>query len=179
MTLYVLDTDMLTLLEEGHPAVGRRFLEHSPDATAITVLTVEEQLSGWYSQLRKAKRPARLAWAYRRLADTVSFLANLRILTYDEQAMRRYEDFRAAKVKVGPTDLRIAAVVLGHEAILVTRNARDFRKVPGLQFEDWSSWSERFPGTTGRVNPGRRPRLIAHPCTTLTPAHAQGFINTL
>ena len=76
MTLYVLDTDTLTLLEEGHPAVGRRFLQERPEDTAITVLTVEEQLSGWYTQVRKAKRPDKLAWAYRRLADTVSFLAN-------------------------------------------------------------------------------------------------------
>src|SRR5437016_849392 len=105
MTLYVLDTDTLTLLEEGHPAVGRRFLQERPEDTAITVLTVEEQLSGWYTQVRKAKRPERLAWAYRRLADTVSFLAQLHILTYDEQAMRRYEELRKAKLKVGPTDL--------------------------------------------------------------------------
>ncbi|HKI35966.1 MAG TPA: hypothetical protein VKA46_29185 [Gemmataceae bacterium] len=89
MTLYVLDTAMLTLLEEGHPEVGRRFLEQRPEDIAITVLTVEEQLSGWYAEVRKAKRPVRLAWAYRRLADTVSFLAHLRILTYDEPAMQR------------------------------------------------------------------------------------------
>ena len=139
MSLYVLDTDTLTLLEDGHPAVGRRFLEQSPEDVAITVLTVEEQLSGWYAEVRKAKRPARLAWAYRRLADTVSFLAHLRILTYDEPAMDRYEQLRKAKIKVGGMDLRIAAVVLEHGAVLVTRNARDFRKVPGLQFEDWSA----------------------------------------
>ena len=56
MTLYVLDTDMLTLLEEGHPAVGRRFLQERLEDTAITVLSVEEQLSGWYTEVRKAKR---------------------------------------------------------------------------------------------------------------------------
>ncbi len=139
MTLYVLDTDMLTLLQDGHPAVGRRFLEQRPENTAITVLIVEEQLSGWYAQVRKAKRPERLAWAYRRLADAVGFLAHLRILTYDEQAIGRYEQLRKAKVKIGRMDLRIAAVVLEHGTVLVTRNARDFRKVPGLQFEDWSA----------------------------------------
>ncbi len=139
MSLYVLDTDVLTLREDGHPTVGRRFLEQRPEDTAITVLTVEEQLSGWYTEVRKAKRPERLAWAYRRLADTVGFLAHLRILTYDEAAMRRYEQLRKAKIKIGGTDLRIAAVVLGHGAVRVTRNARDFRKVPGLQIEDWSA----------------------------------------
>jgi tRNA(fMet)-specific endonuclease VapC len=71
MTLHVLDTDMLTLLEEGHPAAGRRFLQERPEDVATTVLTVEEQLTGWYTQVRKAKRPERLAWACHRLADTI------------------------------------------------------------------------------------------------------------
>lgn len=130
---------MLTLLEEGHAAVAQRFLAQPPENVAVTVLTVEEQLSGWYAEVRKAKRPERLAWAYRRLADTIGFLAHLRILTYDEPAMQRYEQFRKAKIRIGGMDLRIAAVVLEHGAVLVTRNARDFRKIPGLQFEDWSA----------------------------------------
>jgi tRNA(fMet)-specific endonuclease VapC len=95
--------------------------------------------SGWYAEVRKAKRPERLAWAYRRLAETIRFLAQLQILTYDEPAMRRYEQFRKAKIKISNMDLRIAAVVLEHGAVLVTRNTRDFRKVPDLQFEDWSA----------------------------------------
>jgi hypothetical protein len=57
MTLYVLDTDMLTLLEEGHPAVARRFLEQRPGDAAITVLSVEEQLSGWYHPGPKSQAP--------------------------------------------------------------------------------------------------------------------------
>src|SRR2546422_9329802 len=123
MIPFILDTDSLTLIQEGHAEVCRRFLEQPSDTVAITVLSVEEQLSGWYTQVRKAKRPERLAWAYRRLADAVGFLARLRILTYDEQ-------LRKAKIKIGRMDLRIAAVALEHGAVLVTRNARDFRKVP-------------------------------------------------
>jgi tRNA(fMet)-specific endonuclease VapC len=106
---------------------------------AITVFSVEEQLSGWYSQVRKAKRQERLAWAYRRPTETVGFLAHLRILTYDERAMQRFEQLRAQKIKIGRTDLRIASTVLEHGAILVTRNARDFSRIPGLQTEDWSA----------------------------------------
>lgn len=138
MSLHVLDTDILTLVQDGHPAVSQRFLQSPPETLAITVLTVEEQLSGWYTQVRQAKRPDRLAWAYRRLAETVGFLSRLRILTYDEAAMNRCEELRKRKLRIKTFDLRIAAIVLEQPAVLVTRNTRDFRKVPGLQIEDWS-----------------------------------------
>ena len=138
MSLHVLDTDTLTLVEEGHPAVSRRFLQHRAEDVAITVLTVEEQLSGWYTALRKAKQPSKLAWAYRRLGDAVRHLARFQILTYNERAMERYDNLRKRKVKIKRTDLRIAATVLEHGAILVTRNLRDFKQVPGLQIEDWT-----------------------------------------
>lgn len=138
MSLYVLDTDMLTLVQEGHPVVSQRFLGTPGEALAITVLTVEEQLSGWYSQVRQAKKPERLAWAYRRLAETVTFLSRVQILAYDEPAIHRCEALRNKKLKVKTFDLRIASVVLEREATLVTRNTRDFKKVPGLILEDWS-----------------------------------------
>ncbi len=138
MSRYVFDTDMLTLLQDGHPMVSSRFLREPSEDVAITALTIEEQLSGWYTQVRKARQPKRLAWAYRRLCDTVRFLSRMQILTYDEAAMDRYEQLRQQKVKIGRTDLRIAATVLQHGAILVTRNVRDFKRVPGLQIEDWS-----------------------------------------
>ena len=139
MSVYVLDTDTLTLFEEGHPTVLQRVEAHSTSDLAITVLSVEEQLSGWYTRVRKAKNDTQLALAYSSLAQAVRFLSRLQILGFDEAAMRRCEQLRKAKIKIGRTDLRIAAVVLEHEAILVSRNLRDFRKVPGLQIEDWSA----------------------------------------
>lgn len=138
MSLHVLDTDTLTLLQQGHPEVCARAQALPPADLAVTVLTVEEQLSGWYTELRKAKSPERLAWAYRRLAQNVRFLARVQILEFDEPAMRRYDDLRRQKLKVRRTDLEIAAVALEHQAIIVTANIRDFQRVPGLQVEDWS-----------------------------------------
>jgi tRNA(fMet)-specific endonuclease VapC len=34
-------------------------------------------------------------------------------------------------------DMRIAAIVLARNAILVTRNLKDFAKVPNMEIEDW------------------------------------------
>jgi tRNA(fMet)-specific endonuclease VapC len=40
-------------------------------------------------------------------------------------------------------DLKIAAIVLAHDAILITRNSSDFRKISGLSIEDWTLESGR------------------------------------
>jgi tRNA(fMet)-specific endonuclease VapC len=138
MNLYVLDTDTLQLYQDGNPKVVTRVRAVDPGERAISVVTVEEQLSGWYTQLRQAKDDQRLAWAYRRLAATVRSLAKVQIVDFDEPAIRRYEELRKLKLKVRKMDLRIAATVLERDAILVTRNVRDFRQVPGLRIEDWS-----------------------------------------
>jgi tRNA(fMet)-specific endonuclease VapC len=96
-------------------------------------------LSGRYTHVRKAKNDSQPALAYSSLAKAVRFLSRLQILDFDEPARRRCEQLRKAKIKIGRMDLWIAAVVPEHGAILVSRNIRDFRKVPGLQIEDWSA----------------------------------------
>jgi tRNA(fMet)-specific endonuclease VapC len=73
MSLFVLDTDILTLYQRGHPAV-QRVAAINPNQLAVTVVTVEEQLSGWYSLLRSAKAPEQLSKAYDRLAEAVKIL---------------------------------------------------------------------------------------------------------
>ena len=138
MSLYVLDTDTFQLFQRGHAQVIARARTVAPGDRAVSVITVEEQLSGWYTQLRQAKRPDRLAWAYRRLAQNVRFLSRLQILDFDEPAIARYDDLRQQKLKIGKTDLQIAAVALQNDAALVTANLRDFKKVLGLRIEDWS-----------------------------------------
>ncbi len=138
MNLYILDTDTLQLYQDEHPTVVARVRAVAPSQRAATVVTVEEQLSGWYTQLRQAKTPEKLAWAYWRLAATVRFLARVAIVDFDEPAIQRCEQLKKLKLKVRKMDLRIAATVLERDAILVTRNRHDFQQVPGLQIEDWS-----------------------------------------
>ena len=102
------------------------------DQLAVTILTVEEQLSGWYTLLHSAKGREQLARVYQRLTDNVQFLSRLQILSFSEGAIDRFEQLKGMKLGVKAMDLRIAAVALEHRAILVTRNRRDFALVPGL-----------------------------------------------
>jgi tRNA(fMet)-specific endonuclease VapC len=101
---------------------------HHPTDLGTTIITVEEQLSGWYMMLRRAKDRRTSARIYQRM----------QILSYSEPAIARYETLHAMKLNVGSKDLRIAAIVLEEALVLVTRNARDFQRVPGLIIEEWS-----------------------------------------
>ena len=69
MSLFVLDTDCLSL-----HAVILEFLSgcaaQQPGEVVITVISLEEQLSGWYRLLRQVKQPDDLARTYQNLIDT-------------------------------------------------------------------------------------------------------------
>src|SRR5262245_29785359 len=111
---------MLTLAERGHPEVTRRIQAADPLRLAITVISIEEQLTGWYTLLRKTRDPVKLARVYQRLAEAVAYVGRWPILPYTEAAMVRCAQWRALKLNVGKLDLAIAAIVLEHGGILVT-----------------------------------------------------------
>jgi len=138
MSLFVLDSDILSLFEDGDPIVSARVAAHPAEEISVAIIVVEEAISAWYSMIRKAKDPRQLARAYDGLASIVSDLSGIRILRYTEAAIARFHDLLKAKLHVRANDLRIAAIALEHSATVVTRNVRDFAIVPGLLVEDWS-----------------------------------------
>ena len=80
MNLFALDTDTLSLYYEGNTIVRGHVDAHPTSALAITVLTVDEQLAGWYTVARQARRPEHVARAYDHLAETVVRLGRWHIL---------------------------------------------------------------------------------------------------
>jgi tRNA(fMet)-specific endonuclease VapC len=138
MPLFALDTDTITLLRAHHQHVMAR-AQATPSADlGVTVISVEEQLSGWYTYLRKASGAAQVETAYRELAETVRFYAAKPILEFSAPAIARYESLLKLKINIGKYDLRIAAIALEVGAVVVTANTRDFARVPGLVIEDWT-----------------------------------------
>lgn len=138
MTLWILDTDHLSLLQRGDPLVEQRISTIDPDDIAITIISVEEQLYGRLNQIRRAKSLESLSSAYGFLRDTLDSFSNANILDFDKAATSCYEALLHQKIRIGTQDLKIAAIVLSRDSVLVTRNQRDFAKVPNLVLEDWS-----------------------------------------
>ena len=138
MSLWVLDTDHLSLLQRGYPQVRQRINAVSSEEIAITMVTVVEQLYGRLNRIKSANSEDTLTFAYRQLRETLDDFKNINLLDFDRDAYNCYAEFVRQKIRVGTQDLRIAATVISRNGVLVTRNRRDFERVPGLRFEDWT-----------------------------------------
>jgi tRNA(fMet)-specific endonuclease VapC len=138
VTLFVLDTDHLSLYQREVEPLLSKLLSHPPDELAITIITVEEQLRGRLAQIRKATTAAHLNECYRWLGETVDQLARLPVLYFDDRAATLYETFLSQRIRIGTQDLRIASIVLSQKAVLLTRNSQDFSRLPGLPLDDWT-----------------------------------------
>ena len=87
--------------------------------------------------IRRASSSSDLILAYRNLHITFESLKSFSILDFSPAVGSIYSFLLKQKIKIGTQDLRIAAITLSVNGILVTRNQRDFAKVPNLVLEDW------------------------------------------
>ncbi|MFO0822122.1 MAG: type II toxin-antitoxin system VapC family toxin [Gemmataceae bacterium] len=138
MSLYLFDTDTLTLFQRLHPVIIRNVFYHLADDIRLTSISVEEQLGGWFTMLRNARTPQQTETAHTRLSEAVRWLATWDIVPLTAAAATRFHDLLRQRLNVGGNDLRVASIALELGATVVTRNLRDFRRVPGLPCEDWS-----------------------------------------
>jgi tRNA(fMet)-specific endonuclease VapC len=138
MTIYILDTDHLSLYGRNHPILISKLLVAGIQLTT-TAINIEEKLRGRLAQVAEAKEGVVQSNAYQRLVETVMLLSEFNILQYNEKSQEIYQNFRNQRVRIGTQDLRIASIVIANKGITLTRNIRDFEKVPGLNIEDWSS----------------------------------------
>jgi tRNA(fMet)-specific endonuclease VapC len=137
MTLYILDTDHLSLYGRNHPALIDRLQANSVNLTT-TAINVEEQLRGRLAQVAEAKVGISLANAYRWLSETVKLLSDFEVLQFTEEAQIIYQEFKSQRIRVGTQDLRIGAIAIAHNGILLSRNLQDFEKIPNLMVCNWT-----------------------------------------
>ena len=110
---------------------GRRGLDHGKMACARHDLR--------FRLGHRARDRQQLATAYDRLVTRLLLVwCRFGALSFTEPAIVRFEHLRSLRLNVGLMDLRIAAVALENGRTVVTRNQRDFGRVPGLTSVDWS-----------------------------------------
>ena len=136
---FILDTDHVTLFQRAHSLVKERVLALPFGDVVTTIVTAEEQLRGRLKAVRRASDGPTLIAAYNRMQATLDFFQRMPLLGFETHAYERFSRLREQRIRIGTHDLRIAAIALTAEAVLVTGNLRHFSQVPGLVLEDWSA----------------------------------------
>lgn len=140
MSLLILDTDHASLFLKGNTLVCDRIFQAEPENLAISIITAEEicQLSeiNKYSQ---ASQSSRLLLAYSEFEKALDFFQTIQRFSFDINAYHQFEILRHQFRRLGTRDLRIAAIALSINATVITRNAKDFRQIPNLSIEDWTT----------------------------------------
>lgn len=70
-----------------------------------------------------------------------SFFAQFQSFDFNDQAANYYGIIRTLLTQsgklIGPNDLIIASIALANDLTLITRNMREFARVPGLKCQTW------------------------------------------
>jgi len=102
-------------------------------------VSVAEQLSGLLTLIGTAKSDKVRIERYERLSSRLDRMGDYTILPWTAEAQNIFNALRRQRIRIGTMDLRIACIVLANDATLLSRNLRDFQRVPGLRAEDWLS----------------------------------------
>jgi len=139
---YLLDTDHISILQRQagseYATLLRQIAQHSPTDLACSIISFHEQVLGCHTYIRQARWAEDVVRGYGMLDQVLRDFAEALVIPFDAAAAVVFGGLVAQRIRVGTMDLRIAAIALSREMVLVTRNASDFRKVPGLHIEDWT-----------------------------------------
>lgn len=131
---YLLDTNACIVFLSGRsPSLEKKLKSVSSREIAVCSVVRFELLYG----AAKSSDPART-----RLTQE-EFLSRFASFDFDdgaaEAAARIRADLEAGGEPIGPLDLQIAAIAVSNNLTLVSHNVRHFRRISGLQIEDWEA----------------------------------------
>lgn len=133
--MLILDSNTISYYFRGDTQVVPRLQALSPADVGVPAI-VEYELR--YGLLRLPPETA-----HPRLAALAALLRPMQVLPFDSEcashAARIRVELEAAGSPIGAHDTLIAATAIRHQAVLVTRNVREFSRVQGLQ---WLNWQE-------------------------------------
>ncbi len=141
MTLFILDSDHISLLLEGNALIDRKIQSIEPQV-ATSIVTVQEVFNGWVSQINARADVQNPVPLYTKLWNAVEYFKGIPIANFDDAAHQAYQQLLSENPPLRKNrlqkDMRIAAIALSLGATVVTRNRKDFELVPGLPIVDWT-----------------------------------------
>ncbi len=125
---YLLDTNILIYFFKNQGAVRQHMAQQRDTDIRLCTPVLWELLSGAYKSAQPQTQLLKLA----------ALQGRLRIHDFDPPAAEKAARIRAQLEAQGsPIDTLIAGIALAHGLCLVTRNTREFGRVPGLQLVNW------------------------------------------
>jgi tRNA(fMet)-specific endonuclease VapC len=137
--MHLLDTNILTALHLGNPKIINALSQLNDPQVAITIITKVELLRGRIDFLLKANDGEAVLRAQAFLWETEQRLDEIEIIPFDAAAIAQFETLLSnpSLRKSGRADLLIASIALANRATLVTRNIKDFQRIPNLKLTNW------------------------------------------
>ena len=131
--MLILDSNTISYYFRGDAKVVPRLQAIAPIELAVPAIVTYELRYGLMRLPPEAAMP--------RLAALSALLRPMQILPFDDESAEEAARIRVALeslgMPIGAHDLLIAATALRHHAPLVTRNVREFSRVPGLRCVNW------------------------------------------
>jgi tRNA(fMet)-specific endonuclease VapC len=139
---YLLDTDHISFLQRRSglefKTLAARIARHSSTDFGLSIVSFHEQVLGAHNFINRASTNTDLLRGYKLLSETLSGFSEAPVLHLDPEAIAIFDELREQRVRIATMDLRIASIAISRNLVLLTRNARDFNKVPKLAIEDWT-----------------------------------------
>ena len=139
---YLLDTDHMSFLQRRSGLefanLSSRLRQYSPDDFALSIVSFHEQVLGAHTFINRAQSQTKVIRGYILLTETLQGFSTAVVLPFEASEIAVFEQLQTQKIRVSTMDLRIAATALSRDLIVLTRNTRDFNRVPGLSVEDWT-----------------------------------------
>jgi tRNA(fMet)-specific endonuclease VapC len=139
---YLIDTDHLSVLQRRTGAAYQNLLVRMAGCAlsdfGVSIVTVHEQFLGIHDYINRAKRLSDLIVGYVMFSDALKDYLAFDVVEFDDEALQCFDALSRQKKQLAVMDARIASTAQSRGLIVLTRNNRDFAKVPGLKFEDWT-----------------------------------------
>ncbi len=129
--MFVLDTNTLVYFFRGEGEVARRLLSMAPAEIAVPTVVAYELETGIAKSKDAEKRRGQLDQLYQVVAVLPFGMVEARAAAVLRARLER------DGTPLGPMDTLIAGTALAHRGVLVTRNVREFGRVPGLSVQNW------------------------------------------